>query len=166
MLDEQLKILKVISEVTRRMDLNEFGRLVGLTTNEALRQILELAKTGHLRSSSSGYSITEKGKAALKAQVHVPKGSEFNIYTAVGQPTGLSAESLRDFYEKIKRIDSASLEFHINRRDFKNWMQAVVKDEVLADEFESLSTQELKGENLREKIASVIESRYPVEALR
>ena len=166
MLDEQLKILKVISEVTRRMDLNEFGQLVELTTNEALQQIQELTKTGHLRSSSNGYSITEKGKAALKAQVHVPKGSEFNFYTAVGQPTGLSAGSLREFYDKIKRIDSASLEFHIYRGDFKNWMQTVVKDEVLADEFESLSTQELKGENLREKIASVIESRYSVEALR
>ena len=166
MLDERLKVLKVISEVTRRMDLNEFARLVGLTTNETLKQIQELTKTGHLRSTSGGYGITEKGKATLKAQQRVPEGSEFNFYTAVGQPTGLSAESLRDFYEKIKRIDSASLEFHINRRDFKNWMQAIVKDEVLADEFESLSTQELKGENLREKIASVIESRYPVEALR
>ena len=54
MLNEQLKVLKVISEVTRRMDLNEFARLVGLTTNETLKQIQELPKTGHQGRTSEG----------------------------------------------------------------------------------------------------------------
>lgn len=166
MLDEQFKILKVISEVTRRTDLNEFARLVGLTTNETLRQIQELTKTGHLRSSSGGYGITEKGKAVLKAQAHVPEGSKFSFFTAVGQPTGLSARSLREFYEKIKSIDAVSLEFHVYRGDFKNWVQAVVEDEVLASEFDKISRGELKGESLREKIATLMEKRYTPEALR
>jgi len=164
--DEQLKILKVISEVNRRMDLNEFARLVGLTTNETLRQIQELTRTGFLRSSSSGYGITEKGKAALKAQAHVPEGSEFNFYTGVGQPTGLSARSLREFYEKVKRIDVASLEFHAYRGDFKNWAQAVVKDEVLVSKLENMKQSELKGESLRDRIAWEMEARYGIEALR
>ncbi len=166
MLDERLKVLKVISEVTRRMDLNEFAKLVGLTTNETLKEIQELTKTGHLRSTSSGYGITEKGKATLKAQACVPEGSEFSFYMAVGQPTGLSARALNEFYEKVKMVDAASLEFHVYRGDVKNWLQAVIKDEVLAGELDSLSHGELKGENLREKLVTLIEKRYDAEALR
>jgi hypothetical protein len=166
LLDEQMKVLKVISEVTRRMDLNEFARLVGVTTNETLKQIQELTKTGHLRSTSGGYGITEKGKATLKAQTRVPEGSEFSFYMAVGQSTGLSVRTLKEFYDTIKTVDVASLEFHFCRGDFKNWLQAVVKDEVLAGEMDSLSNGELKGENLREKLVVLIEKRYDSEALR
>ena len=166
MLDEKLKVLKVISEVTRRMDLNEFARLVGLTTNETLKQIQELTKTGHLRSTSSGYGITEKGKATLKAQIRVPEGSEFSFYVAVGQSMGLSVRSLKEFYETVKTVDAVSLEFHVYRGDFTNWLQAVVKDDVLAGELDSLSHGELKGENLREKLVALIEKRYDAEALR
>ena len=166
MLDERLKVLKVISEVTRRMDLNEFARLVGLTTNETLKQIQELTKTGHLRSTSGGYGITEKGKATLKAQQRVPEGSEFNFYNGVGQSTGLSARTLKEFYETVKTMNVASLEFHVYRGDFKNWIQEVVKDEVLAGELDSLTQGELKNGNLREKLVALIEKRYDVEALR
>ena len=166
LLDEQLRILKLMNEVTHRMDLNEFARMVGLTTDEATKQIQELAKKGYLRKQGTGYAITEKGKSALKVQTHVPDGLEFKFFTAVGQPTGGVARSLKQFYEAVKTIDAASLEFHLYRKDFENWLQAVLKDEVLVGELENVRLGELKGESLRKRIEWVIETRYDAEALR
>ena len=166
MKDEQLRVLKVMSEVTHRMDLNEFARMVGLTTNETTKQIQELAKTGHLKNQGTGYAITEKGKAVLKAQIPVPDGWEFKFFTAVGQPTNAVARSLKEFYETVKKIDAASLEFHLYRGDFVNWVQAAVKDEDFAGELESVRQSELTGESLRKRIAWVIEKHYDAEALR
>src|SRR3990170_4458149 len=99
--DEEFRVLKVMSEVTHRVDLNEFARMVDLTMNEAMHCMLELAKTGHLKKSGGGYGITEKGKAVLKAQAPVADGLEFRFYTAVGQPTGAVAKSLREFYDAV-----------------------------------------------------------------
>ena len=104
---EQLRVLKVMNEVTHKMDLNEFAGMVGLTADEVAKQIQELTKKGHLRKQGTGYAITEKGKAAIKVQTHVPDGLEFKFYAAVGQPTGGVARSLKQFYEAVKAIDVA-----------------------------------------------------------
>jgi branched-chain amino acid transport system ATP-binding protein len=72
---EQLRVLKVMNEVTFQMDLNEFARTVNLTVNEMTKQIQKLVKTGHLRNQGTGYVITEKGKAELKAQTPIHDGS-------------------------------------------------------------------------------------------
>ena len=166
MLDEQFRVLKVMSEVTHRMDLNEFAHMVGLTMNEAMHCMQELAKLGHLKKVVGGYGLTEKGKAVLKAQTPVADGLEFRFYTEVGQPTGTVAKSLREFYDAVKTIDAASLEFHVYRGDFTNWVQAVLKDEALATDLEDARQSELRGESLRKRIAWVIEKHYDAEALR
>ena len=166
MKDEELKVLKVMSEVTHRMDLNEFAHMVGLTMNEAMHCMQELAKLGHLKKVVGGYGLTEKGKAVLKAQLPVADGLEFRFYTEVEQPTGAVARSLREFYDAVKTIDAASLEFHVYRGDFTSWVQTVLKDEALATDLEDARQSELKGESLRKRIAWVIEKYYDAEALR
>jgi predicted transcriptional regulator len=163
---EQLRVLKIMNEVTHRMDLNEFARMVDLNANEALECIQELAKAGYLKKSGGGYGITEKGKDGLTAQTRVADGLEFRFYSAVGQATGASAGSLKEFYETIKTIDAGSLEFHLYREDFTNWVQDVVKDEVLATDLENVRQSELRGESLRKRLAAAIEKRYDAEALR
>jgi predicted transcriptional regulator len=163
---EELRVLKIMNEVTHRMDLNEFAQAAELEVSEALQCIQDLAKSGHLKRSGGGYGITEKGKAVLKVQSSVADGLEFRFYSELGQPTGVSARSVMEFYETIKMIDPDSLEFHLYRGDFKNWVEAVLEDGVLAGELESLSHGELKGESLREKLVAVIEARYGAEALR
>ena len=132
MKDEQLRVLKIMNEVTHRMDLNEFARMVELNANEALECIQDLARTGLLKKSGGGYGITEKGKAVLNAQTIVADG----------------------------------LEFTRCREGFANWVQAVVKDEVLATELENVRQSELRGESLRKRLAAAIEKRYDAEALR
>ena len=166
MKDEQFRVLKVMSEVTHKMDLNEFAHTVKLNADEVLLYIQDLTKMELLKKSGSGYGITATGKAVLKTQTPVPAGLEFKFYTAVGQPTGASARSLKEFYETVKLIDAASLEFHLFRGDFTNWAESALKDELFAGDLEDAVRSGLKGESLREIIACAIEARYGVAALQ
>ena len=111
-----------MNEITSRVDLNTFAQMVGLTLNQTIERVQQLAKTGFIRKTNGGYGITEKGKEILKAITPVPKDSAFHFYTGIGQPTGFSAESLKDFYEMVKSIAVESLEFHLYREDFEKWI--------------------------------------------
>src|SRR3990170_3528132 len=154
-----------MNEAAGRLDFNEFAKMVGLTPSATMDTLKELANTGHVRKVGGGYGLTEKGKAVLKAVTRVPEGAEFVFYTGIGQPTGLSAASPKEFYEAAKKVDVSSLEFHLSRGDFENWVLALLKDDALAIDLENLRRGELKGESLREKLASAIESRYGADAL-
>ncbi len=159
-MDEQLKVLKVMSEVTSRVDMNSFAQMVGLNIEETMQRMQDLASAGFIRRINGGYSITEKGRALLKAITPVPKELAFHFYTGIGQPTGFSAESLKDFYEIIKRVATASLEFHLYREDFENWIKTVFKDAPLAEAIANLRASQLKGEELRQEILKTIVSKF------
>ena len=163
---ELLRVLQVMSEVTHRMDLNEFAQSVGLSPDETLQTIQDLAKTGYLKNSGGGFGITAKGKAVLKAQTPVSEDLEFKFYIEIGQPLGLSVKSLKEFYEALKTLETASLEFHLSRGDFANWVAAVLKDEALAIDLEAARQSQLQGESLRRRLISVIEKHVEAEALR
>ena len=158
--EEQLRVLKTMNEITSRVDLNTFAQMVGLTLNQTIERVQQLAKTGFIRKTNGGYGITEKGKEILKAITPVSKDSAFHFYTGIGQPTGFSAESLKDFYEIVKRIAVESLEFHLYREDFEKWIKNAVKDEALVDELARLKNASVKGEELRKKIILAITKKY------
>ena len=159
-MEEQLKVLKVMSEVTSRIDMNTFAQMVGLNPSQIIERMQDLANGGLIKKIGGGYGITEKGRAILKAITPVPKDTAFHFYTGVGQPTGFSAESLKDFYEIVKRVAAESLDFHLYRGDFENWIRNALKDVALADEFASLKSAVLKGEELRQKMLKAIATRY------
>jgi DNA-binding Lrp family transcriptional regulator len=158
--EEQLKVLKAMNEVTSRIDLNAFAQMVGLTPNQTIERVQELVTSELVRKTSGGYGITEKGKALLKAIAPVPKDTAFHFYTGIGKPTGFSAESLKDFYEIVKRVAPEALEFHLYRGDFENWIKTAFKDAALADELVSLKTADVKGEELRKAIMTAIAAKY------
>ena len=154
-----------MSEATNRMDLNVFARMVNLNANQAIAQVQELAKAGFLRKVGSGYGVTEKGKAALKASVPVPKEMGFHFYTGIGVPTGLIAQTLEEFYRFIKQVSTDSLEFHLYRRDFEKWLRDVLKNSELAEEIGNLKMDELKSEDLRKELLKAIDAKYGIEEL-
>ena len=160
MMEEQLKVLKVMSEVTSRIDMNAFAQMVGLNPHQIIERMQELVNEGLVRKVGGGYGITEKGKAILQAFTPVPKDAAFHFYTAIGQPTGFSAESLKDFYEIVKRVAVESLEFHLYREDFENWIKAVFKDAALADELANMKNSQLKGEDLRQEILKATAAKF------
>ena len=154
-----------MNEATNRMDLNTFAHMVNLNANQAIAQVQELAKAGFLRKVGSGYGVSEKGKAVLKASAPVPKEMGFHFYTGIGVPTGLMAQTLEEFYRFIKQVSADSLEFHLYRGDFENWIRDVLKDSELAEEIGNLKMDELKGEDLRKELLKVINAKYSIEEL-
>jgi predicted transcriptional regulator len=160
--EEQIKILKTMNEATNRMDLNMFAQAVNLTPNQAIAQVQELAKEGFLRKVGNGFGLTEKGKIALKMFTQIPGEMGFHFYVEVGKPLGFSAQSLEEFYRVIRQVCSDSLEFHLYRGDFENWLREVCKDSELAEAVGNLKTDNLKGEDLRKALLKIIDAKYGV----
>jgi len=163
--DEQVRVLKTFNEATSRMDLNAFAEKVNLTANQTIHQIQELAKEGFLQRVGAGYSITQKGKTALKAFASVAKEQDFHFYFGLDQPSEFKADSLEQFYCAIKQIGVGSLEFHLYRGDFQNWLRDVFKEPDVTDEFERVKASELKGEDLRAEILKILNEKYGIEEL-
>ena len=165
MKDEQFKVLKALIEATSRMDINTFAQKVNLTPDQTVHLIQELAKEGFLQKVGGGYGITKKGKAALKAFTPVPKDTGFHFYYGIDQPSDFTAESLEQFYRLIKQISAESLEFHLYRGDFENWLKEGCKEPELASAFERTKAADLKGEELRKELLKVLDAKYGIEGL-
>ena len=162
---EQFKVLKTLSEATTRMDLHTFAQKVNLTPEETIHQIQELAKNGFLQRVGGGYGITQKGKAALKAFMPVPKDTGFHFYFGIGQPSDFTAETLEQFYRCIKQVSAESLEFHLYRGDFEKWLKEACGNAELASEFEAAKAADLKGEDLRAGLLKTMDAKYGIDGL-
>lgn len=154
-----------MSETTTRMDLNMFAQKVNLTPAQTLQQVQELAANGYLQRVGGGYGMTEKGKAVLKAFSSFPEGLGFHFYFGVDQPSDFTSQSLEEFYRIIKQVSVDSLEFHLYRGDFENWLRDVCKDLELAKDIGNLRTDGLKGEDLRKRLLEVLDAKYGVQEL-
>jgi hypothetical protein len=154
-----------MNEATNRMDINMFAEAVGLTPNQAIAEVQELAKEGFLRKVGGGFGLTEKGRISLKAFTSFADEMSFHFYVDVDKPLGFSAQSLTEFYRFIKQVTADSLEFHLYRGDFENWLKEVCKDPELAMAVGNLRTDELKGEALRNALLKVIDARYGINDL-
>lgn len=163
-MDEQLKILKIMSGIKGRTELNDFAKAVDLTPKEAMEQIEDLAKQKIVRKTNAGYAITKKGKAILKAQVMVPENEAFQFYLEIGKPAGLAAKSITEFYRAVSQVDVASLDFHLKRGDFENWVISAFNETALAEELAQMKKGGIKGEPLREKLATTLKTEYYIES--
>jgi predicted transcriptional regulator len=163
--DTHLRILKAMSEATSRMDINVFAQSVDLTPNDVMAMFGQLETEGFLHKVGTGYSLTEKGKNALKISSQVPEGKEFNFHVGEGKPLGFSAHSLEEFYRLIKVVTSDALEFHLYRRDFENWIRDVIGDRQLPLDISGVRGASLKGEDLRKGLLRAIDLRYGVGEL-
>ncbi len=162
MKEEQIRVLKTISEATGRMDMNTFAQAVNLNPNQVMATMQELAREGFLRRVGNGYGLTEKGKNHLKAYLQVPAEMAFNFYVGVDKPLGFSARSLEEFYRQTREVCSDSLDFHLYRGDFERWLIDVCKDAQLSEAVGALKTAGLKGEELRKALLKVIDQKYGV----
>jgi predicted lactoylglutathione lyase len=99
----------------------------------------------------------ECGGAAVKILRTVGDEEAFHFYTAIGQPTGKKAISLQDFLEKMKIIKLESLVFHLQRKDFQNWLEKTIGDSELARRISRIRVS--SNDRVRMKIGVAIESR-------
>lgn len=163
--DEQYRVLKTLSEATSRMDFGLFAEKVNLTPEQTMHQVQELIKKGFLQRVGAGIGITQNGKAVLKAFLPVEENTGFRFYYGVDKPSGLTAQSLQEFYGYVKIITVESLEFHLYRGDFANWLRDVCKDDELASRFDNVKSASLKGEQLRKNLLKALDAKYSIEEL-
>ena len=89
----------------------------------------------------------------------IPREKAFYFFTSIGNYTGLSASSLREFTEKIGEVNVKSLEFHLYRGDFEKWIAEVLEDNELAGEVRKLQRFNLTGDSLRNQLSVVVSRR-------
>jgi len=89
----------------------------------------------------------------------VPREKAFYFFTSIGNYTGVSASSLKEFMEKINEVNVKSLEFHLYHGDFEKWISEVLQDEELAVEVRKLQKFNLTGDALRNQLYVTVSRR-------
>jgi hypothetical protein len=82
----------------------------------------------------------------------------FLFFNDIGKYTGQFALSMRNFYEKLEEVPSISLDFHLSRGDFENWVRDILGDIDLASKIGRVN-RSLCGEDLRERMNTLVETR-------
>lgn len=75
----------------------------------------------------------------------VPREKAFYFFTSIGNYTGESASSLKEFMEKVNEVNVKSLEFHLYRGDFEKWVNDVLQDGELAGDMRRLQNSILQA---------------------
>src|SRR6266540_1414667 len=88
----------------------------------------------------------------------VPPQNAFYFYRAMDAPTGAAARSLPDLLGIVNTIDITSLQFHLGRGDFENWVK-MLGDNMLAKQLAGLKEKKLRGEQLRSELVGTLKSR-------
>src|SRR5438093_6534014 len=88
----------------------------------------------------------------------VPPQNAFYFYRAIGAPTGAAARNLPDFLGIVSTIDLTSLQFHLGRGDFENWVK-MLGDNTLARQLAGLKEKQLRGEQLRSELVDAVKAR-------
>jgi hypothetical protein len=96
-----------------------------------------------------------KGEVTPKVIKTVPREKAFYFFTSIGNYTGESASSLKEFMEKINEVNVKSLEFHLYRGDFEKWIAEVLEDKELAEEIRKLQKFNLVGDTLRKQLCTI-----------
>jgi hypothetical protein len=94
---------------------------------------------------------------AVKVLRTVGSQEAFYFYEAVGKPTGEVATNLSDFLDNVNSVKSESLTFHLQRRDFQNWVEKILGDSKLAEELGEISPS--NSNDIRAKIHETVENR-------
>jgi len=90
----------------------------------------------------------------------LPREKAFYFFTSIGNYTGESAASLKEFMEKINKVNMKSLEFHLYRGDFEKWIIEVLEDKRLAEDIGKLQKTSLMGDQLRNQLFAIVSRRY------
>jgi len=163
LVEAKMKILEKLWEEGQPMKSKEVAQKVGLGIAATTMHLLGLKKTGHVLAPQHGYyAITDLGKEAIglpkidkthatKILSHLPTDKAFHFYTGIHEYSGVHANSLSDFCDKVEKISVKSVEFHVSRRDFENWFKSL-GDAELAKRMSVIHSMNLHGEDLRKKV--------------
>jgi hypothetical protein len=164
------KILEELWEKGKPSKPLEIARQLGIKNQQAMMHLLNLKSMGYVSTPERNqYAITELGKETLgipkvtKNQASqilnpIPHERAFHFYTRIGHYSGISANSLQDFCDKIQKVSAQTIDFHMPRKDFENWIHNL-GDEELAKKLAIIREQGISGEELRQKIYETTKNR-------
>lgn len=101
-----------------------------------------------------------KEETTSKILKTLPREKAFYFFTSIGNYTGESASSLKEFVERVNMVNVKSLEFHLSRGDFEKWTTEVLEDKKLASDISRLQRIGLSGDFLRSQLYSTVSRRY------
>jgi menaquinone-dependent protoporphyrinogen IX oxidase len=88
----------------------------------------------------------------------VPFENRFQFYTELGENTGITADGVMDFAEKLQTVPIQSVTFHFKRQDFQKWLQTSVCDDELARRIDQISLLQ-NGEDLKKELSKMVDER-------
>jgi len=165
------EILEIMLLNEKPMKAMEIAQQTKKEFKQVNMNILGLIRVGYVSVPEKGhYTITEKGKEALGIPettkeeaaailAYAPHDKAFEFYAEVGKPLNLHAHSLRDFANKLEKVEQASIEFHTKRGDFEAWIRGL-GDEELAKKVALIKQKYVGGNDLRRQLHTVVEQRY------
>ena len=162
------RILEAMASEDQPRTPKDIAKKVGLNFSSCMMHILGLKKAGYVSSPTKGhYEITALGRDTLKPKMGreealyllspVAPERAFHFYTELHQYTGMQANSLCDFCEKVKNADVKSVEFHLSRKDFERWFESL-GDKELARRIRAIREKEASGERLRKLVYDAAKS--------
>jgi len=107
-------------------------------------------------AASKEQSISESKIVKILSNVPYDKG--FHFFTGLDRNTGETATSLDTFAQKLERINADSVKFHSQRKDFQNWIQTTVGDDMLAERISNINVK-LPVEDLRNELVKTVRKR-------
>jgi len=175
LVEAKMKILETLWAAGTPMKAKDVAQKTGLGVAAATMHLLGLKKTGHVNTPQHGlYAITDLGKEtiglhkvdkahATKILSHMPSDKAFHFYMGIHQYTHVIAHSLGEFVDKLQKIDVKSVEFHVPRKDFEQWVQSL-GDAELAKKLSLIHNMHVRGEDLRTRVYEAVKHR--VEELK
>jgi len=170
MVEAKIKILEVLWAEGTPMKSKDVAPKVGLGVAAATMHLLGLKKSGHVYTPQHGlYAIAELGKEAIglpktdkvhatKILSHLPADKAFHFYTGIHQYTHVIAHSLAEFSDKLQKIDVKSVDFHVPRKDFENWVHSL-GDVELSKRLGLIRNMRVHGEDLRTRVYEAVKHR-------
>jgi len=101
-----------------------------------------------------------KGETTFRILRTLPREKAFYFFTSIGNYTGESAISFKEFMDKVNEVDVKSLEFHLYRGDFEKWIAETLEDQELTREIEDLRNQNYSGTAIKEQLYSMLTKHY------
>jgi hypothetical protein len=165
------KILQVLWVAGKPMSLEKIAKKIGVVPSSTMGYLLGLIKAKYVSVPQKHYyAITNLGKQAiglpkidrnlaLSILSSLPLEKAFHFHTEVSQYLDVYANSLKDFADKIQKIDLKSIEFHLPRRDFELWIRDL-GDPELSKKISLIRRENLSGDTLRKEVYEAVKSRY------
>lgn len=80
----------------------------------------------------------------------------FFFYSEEEKYTGYSAHNIEEFSEAIRSVSLQSIEFHLERKDFENWLNHI-SQKPLAQQFKTVRESKKTGDELRQIMIDLLD---------